>query len=40
MRRRDFLTTAAVAAAGTLAAPRLSLAQSTLVLRFVPQAAL
>jgi peptide/nickel transport system substrate-binding protein len=38
MKRRDFLTTAAVAAAGTLAAPRLSLAQNARVLRFVPQA--
>lgn len=36
MKRRTLLTTAAAAA--TLAAPRLSLAQNTRVLRFVPQA--
>lgn len=38
MRRRDFLTAAAAASLGTLAAPRLSLAQDTRVLRFIPQA--
>src|SRR5271167_716185 len=41
MHRRDFLKTAtagSLAAAGTLAAPRLSLAADSKVLRFVPQA--
>ena len=38
MRRRDLLATGTAAALGTLAAPRLSLAQSSRVLRFVPQA--
>ena len=37
MKRRDFLTTTA-AAGSILAAPRLSLAQNTKVLRFIPQA--
>ena len=37
MKRRSFLTTAAAAGAA-LAAPRLSLAQNTRVLKFVPQA--
>ncbi|MGD0107526.1 MAG: ABC transporter substrate-binding protein, partial [Rhodopila sp.] len=36
--RRAFLKTAAVAAAGALAAPRLSLAADAKTLRFVPQA--
>ncbi len=38
MKRRDFIITAAAGAAGTLAAPNISRAQSTRVLRFVPQA--
>ena len=39
MKRRTFLgTTAAAAIGGTLAAPRLSLAQNAKVLRFIPQA--
>src|SRR6195952_4828987 len=38
MNRRDFLATGTAAAVSTLAAPRLSHAQSTRVLRFVPQA--
>jgi peptide/nickel transport system substrate-binding protein len=38
MDRRDFLKTAAVAATGALAAPRLSLAADSKVLKFVPQA--
>ena len=39
MKRRDFLATAGAATLGTLAAPRLSLAQNDArVLRFVPQA--
>ena len=38
MDRRGFLKTAAVAATGALAAPRLSLAADSKVLRFVPQA--
>ena len=38
MKRRDFLVAGTAAAVGTLAAPRLSLAQDTRVLRFVPQA--
>ncbi len=38
MKRRDFLATGTAAVAGTLAAPRLSLAQNTRVLKFVPQA--
>ncbi len=38
MKRRDLLATGTAAALGTLAAPRLSLAQSSRVLRFVPQA--
>ncbi len=38
MDRRGFLTTAAFAATGALAAPRLSLAADSKVLRFVPQA--
>ncbi len=38
MNRRDFLATGTAAAASTLAAPRLSLAQNARVLRFVPQA--
>ncbi len=38
MKRRDFLSASAGLAAGTLAAPRLSLAQDAKVLRFVPQA--
>ena len=36
--RRDFLKTAAVAATGALAAPRLSLAADAKTLRFIPQA--
>ena len=38
MKRRDFLATAGAAGVGSLAAPRLSLAQNSRVLRFVPQA--
>lgn len=38
MDRRDFLKTATMAATGALAAPRLSLAAGSNVLRFVPQA--
>ena len=38
MKRRDFLTTTATVGAGLLAAPRLSLAQNSKVLRFIPQA--
>jgi peptide/nickel transport system substrate-binding protein len=38
MKRRDFLITAAAGAAGALAAPNVSRAQGTRVLRFVPQA--
>ncbi len=38
MDRRDFLLGGTAAAVGTLAAPRLSLAQNNRVLRFVPQA--
>ncbi len=38
MHRRGFLKTAAVAAAGGLAAPRLSLAADSKTLRFIPQA--
>ena len=38
MKRRDFLTTATIAAAGTLAAPHVARSQSSRVLRFVPQA--
>jgi peptide/nickel transport system substrate-binding protein len=38
MDRRGFLKTAAIAAAGALAAPRLSLAADSKVLRFIPQA--
>ena len=38
MKRRDLLATGTAAALGTLAAPRLSLAQNTRVLKFVPQA--
>ena len=39
MKRRDFLATAGAATLGSLAAPRLSLAQNDArVLRFVPQA--
>jgi peptide/nickel transport system substrate-binding protein len=38
MKRRDFLATGTAAAVGTLAAPSLSLAQNSRVLRFVPQA--
>jgi len=38
MKRRDFLATGTAAAMGTLAAPSLSLAQNSRVLRFVPQA--
>jgi peptide/nickel transport system substrate-binding protein len=38
MDRRDFLKTAAIAATSALAAPRLSLAADSRVLRFVPQA--
>jgi peptide/nickel transport system substrate-binding protein len=38
MKRRDLLATGTAAALGTLAAPRLSLAQNSKVLRFVPQA--
>lgn len=38
MKRRDLLKTGGVAGAALLAAPRLSLAQNTRVLRFVPQA--
>ena len=38
MKRRDFLAAGTAAAAGALAAPRLSRAQDSRVLRFVPQA--
>src|SRR5580692_10285257 len=38
MDRRGFLKTAAIAATGALAAPRLSLAADSKTLRFVPQA--
>ena len=38
MKRRDLLATGTAAALGTLAAPRLSLAQNTRTLKFVPQA--
>ena len=38
MKRRDLLATGTAAAVGSLAAPRLSLAQNTRVLKFVPQA--
>src|ERR1700712_4504830 len=38
MNRRDFLATGTAAAVSTLAAPRLSHAQNSRVLRFVPQA--
>jgi peptide/nickel transport system substrate-binding protein len=38
MKRRELLATGTAAALGTLAAPRLSLAQNAKVLRFVPQA--
>src|ERR1700760_4851516 len=38
MKRRDFLAATSAAALGSLAAPRLSCAQNTRVLRFVPQA--
>ncbi len=38
MERRDFLRAGTAVALGTLAAPRLSLAQNSRVLRFVPQA--
>ena len=38
MKRRDLLATGTAAALGTLAAPRLSLAQNTRVLKFIPQA--
>ena len=38
MKRRDLLATGTAAALGTLAAPRLSLAQNSRVLKFVPQA--
>ena len=38
MKRRDLLATGTAAAIGTLAAPRLSLAQNTRTLKFVPQA--
>ena len=38
MKRRDFMATASATAVGTLAAPRLSLAQNSRVLKFVPQA--
>ena len=38
MKRRELLATGTAAALGTLAAPRLSRAQNTSVLRFVPQA--
>jgi peptide/nickel transport system substrate-binding protein len=38
MDRRDFLKSAAIAATGALAAPRLSLAADSKTLRFVPQA--
>jgi peptide/nickel transport system substrate-binding protein len=38
MKRRDLLATGTAAALGSLAAPRLSLAQNTRVLKFVPQA--
>lgn len=38
MKRRDLLATGTAAAIGTLAAPRLALAQNSRTLRFVPQA--
>ena len=38
MKRRDLLATGTAAAMGSLAAPRLSLAQNTRVLKFIPQA--
>jgi peptide/nickel transport system substrate-binding protein len=38
MKRRDLLATGTAVALGSLAAPRLSLAQNTRVLKFVPQA--
>ena len=38
MQRRDFLVTAGAATLGSLAMPRLSRAQDSRVLRFVPQA--
>ncbi len=38
MKRRDFLATGTAAAVGSLAAPRIAVAQDAKVLRFVPQA--